>query len=173
MKNNKKAQLQQVFIYIITIIIVGLIFVVGYKAIGGIMEKGCDVEVTNFKSNLKSYITKYNTYGSVQNENMKSPCDYSHICFVDTGRIQDSDPNNKVYAPEIVGNNQSKIIIGGSANAGIEENVFLIKSQVTDPFGFYDEIEVAPPDYVVCFNSTRNGFFNITFEGTGRTTLIS
>jgi len=76
-----KGQIQQVFIYIMMIIAVGFIFLIGYKAIGGIMDKSCDASKTDFKSQLGSYLSTYKDYGSIDNKRMTTPCSYSMVCF--------------------------------------------------------------------------------------------
>ena len=54
-----KGQVQHVFIYILTIIVVGLILLLGYKSIGGLMGQGCDVERATFASDLESKIESF------------------------------------------------------------------------------------------------------------------
>jgi len=154
-----KGQIQQVFIYILTIIIVGLILLIGYRAIGGLMEKGCKVEMTTFKSNLESFITKYSSYGSFHEETMKAPCSFASICFVDTQDIEDG--TDFPTAPEV---------IRQSVLDNIQENIFLFKTEVTEPAGFMSEIHV--DDGMICINNS-NGNFYIAFHGLGKKTNIS
>ena len=50
----KKAQIQgQVFIYILTLIITGMILLYGYNAITGISKRAEQVELVKFKNDLK------------------------------------------------------------------------------------------------------------------------
>ncbi|MFH1770459.1 MAG: hypothetical protein ABH828_02780 [archaeon] len=156
---NKKGQLQQVFIYLMTMIIVGLIVLIGYKAIGGLINKGCDVEISTFQKTLESYITKYSSFGSVHKETLNVPCSYKQICFVDTDIIG----TNPFFYPD-------NTIIESSVKSNIEENIFLVSDKVTEPFGFMNEIVVE--EGVICLNNT-NGKFYIRFEGLGRRTAIS
>jgi|TARA_Y100000310_G_scaffold276363_1_gene293440 hypothetical protein len=153
-----RGQIQQVFIYLLTIIVVGLILLIGYKSIGGIMKKGCEVEKATFKVDIESFISKYNSYGSVHTESLKAPCSYAQICFVDKDIL---DNNNF---------NSSNPIIESSVRAGIEENIFLVKKEVTDAVGFMEEINV--DEEIVCINNT-GGKFKIRFEGLGKETGIS
>lgn len=152
--------MQQVFIYILTIVVVGLILLLGYKAIGGLIAKGCDVEQTTFKSSLENYISKYSSFGSLHKETIKVPCDYREICFVDAEKIGASF----TYL--------DNIIIESSVEAGIEQNIFLEKKGVTDPIGFMKEVEIEDASGIVCIEN-RNGNFYITFEGLGRSTKIT
>ncbi|MBU0471771.1 MAG: hypothetical protein KKF89_05205 [Nanoarchaeota archaeon] len=155
-----KGQIQQVFIYILTIVIVGIILLIGYRSIIGLTEKSCQVERTTFETNLESFILKYTSYGSLHKETMSAPCSYSQICFVDAEAI--SKKETLINAPKIIGN---------SVKEGIEQNVFLVKKDFVEPITFMTEIEVEN-NFFVCINNT-NGKFYIKFEGLGKTTAIS
>jgi len=159
---NKKAQIQQVFVYIITIVVVGLIFMIGYKAIGGMMSKGCDVEKTTFKTNLESFITKYTSYGEFHLEEMGVPCSFAQICFVDTGLIR-NPPTTFTYP-------KNYIIESSVQDSDVEENIFMIKTDITEPLKFSPEVVVDGD--IICINNT-DGRFHLAFEGMGRETKIS
>ncbi|PIN78936.1 hypothetical protein COV14_01535, partial [Candidatus Woesearchaeota archaeon CG10_big_fil_rev_8_21_14_0_10_33_12] len=64
----KKAQIQgQVFIYILTLIITGMILLYGYNAIKSISERAKQVELVKFKNDLKEdFETISFDYGSVK-----------------------------------------------------------------------------------------------------------
>ncbi|MBU1201826.1 MAG: hypothetical protein KJ583_02505 [Nanoarchaeota archaeon] len=155
----RKGQIHQVFIYILTIIVVGLILLIGYKSFGGIMKKGCDVEKATFKSTLESYISKYSSYGSFHMEPLKAPCAYQQICFVSSEKIGDS------------GFDSSNEIIKSSVKESIKNNIFIVKD-VTDAIGFNEKIVVDNTGGIVCINNT-NGYFRVNFEGLGRNVSIS
>ncbi|MFH1589469.1 MAG: hypothetical protein ABIB43_02795 [archaeon] len=158
-KINSKGQIQQVFIYIATILIVGLVLIVGYKAIDNMMHQGCDVEKVTFKSNLETFIKDYSSYGSLHKESLKLPCSAQKICFVDTETIGDQ---NFIFG--------ANIIIQNSIRGDIAENIFMILDDRTEPFGFIEEIAVN--EGAVCINAT-GGRLHLTFTGQGRTTAIS
>lgn len=156
---KRKGQIQQVFIYLMTMIVVGLIILIGYKAIGGLINKGCDVEVSTFQKNLELYIVKHSSYGSVHKETLNVPCAYSQICFVDS---------------DVIGNTfnyHDNVIIEDSVETGIEQNIFLISDKVTEPFGFMNEIAIETGS-IVCIDNI-NGKFYMRFKGLGRRTVIS
>ncbi|NQU98090.1 hypothetical protein HQ533_01370 [Candidatus Woesearchaeota archaeon] len=155
----RKGQIQQVFIYIVAIVIVGIILLIGYRAISGLTDKACQVEKTTFKSSLESYITKYSSYGSLHRESLNAPCSYANVCFVNTTAIIDEE--TLTQGPDVIKN---------SVKDGIEQNIFLVKSNFTEPFGFMTEIEVEKK--IICINNT-NGKFYIKFEGLGKKTIIS
>ena len=155
-----KGQMQQVFIYIMTIVVIGIILLLGYRAIDGLIAKGCDVEQTTFKSSMENYISKYSSFGSLHKETISVPCDYRQICFVDADKINDDTFNT------------DNGIIESSVQAGIEQNIFLEKKGVTDPIGFMKEVDIESVSGIECIEN-RNGKFYITFEGLGRSTRIT
>jgi hypothetical protein len=150
-----KGQIQQVFIYILTIIVVGLILLVGYKAIINIMEKSCDVETTKFASSLEESIGRYTDSGSFHTVDLKAPCETLEVCFVD---------------PDTTSINSGYAIIDDSVNAGIKQNIFLIKPGLIEPFGYFPSIDVQ--SNILCVENT-NGFIRMSFEGLGQKTRVT
>ena len=154
----KKAQIQQVFIYILTIVIVGLILLMGYKIIGNTINQGCEVEHVKFTSQILGYIEKYDNYGSYHTEQIAVPCDYEELCFVDTNAL--GDPNF----------NSNNVIISDSVQSGTQKNIFLV-GETTEPIGFVEKIRLGNQNEALCFKVTA-GEFLVAFEGTGNSTII-
>ena len=152
----KNGQVQHIFIYILTIVIVGLILLMGYKVIGNTINQGCEVEHATFTSQILGLIEKYDTFGSFHVEDIAAPCDFEKICFVDKTSFGTNIDSG--YA-----------IMDNSVKDGIEKNIFLI-GETTEPVGYVEKLEVADP-YYVCINSTA-GQFKVGFRGTGKTTQI-
>lgn len=163
----RKGQIQQVFIYIMTIIVVGLILLVGYKSIGGLMKKGCDVEMSTFKSTIESYVSKYTSYGDLHTEYIKVPCSFSEICFIDTKAVTDGKDLSSSMDSTKYG------IIIDSVNNEIQENIFLVKKEVTEPAGYMKEIMVDNGTFKYICMENVNGKFYIKFQGLGRQVNIS
>jgi hypothetical protein len=157
---NNKAQIQQVFTYILTIILVGFVLLMGYRAIIGLIDKGCEVEKASFKTNIESMISKFNNYGSLNREGLNGPCDFSQVCFIDTQIIRSNTAIN-INNP----------LIFQSTGAGVEKNIFLVKHGLTEPVGFVEQLKVDNSQEYICINNT-NGKFEITFRGDGKNTYI-
>jgi len=161
---NNKGQIQQVFIYIITIIIVGAILLIGYKTIGGVLNKGCEAQRASFVSDIQSFISKYNSYGDKHLKVMNAPCDYDTVCFVDSSKISDQSFTFN-----------SNSIIQSSVKDGIEENIFIVKGtgqdQITDPIGFDNNIVIDTGSGAICIKQ-QNGRFRLLFEGQGKNVKV-
>ncbi len=156
----KKSQITgQIFVYIIIIVVVGLIFLLGYNYSSKLISLKCDAEKTSFEKSLESFADKYDGYGEVANEKLKAPCDYKKVCFVDSEYIkQQSHETGMIDNP----------IIRLSLEEGAEQNVFIIGKQ-TEPMGFSSKIRVE--GNYVCINQTR-GYFNIRFRGTSEQAFV-
>ncbi|MGV8172156.1 MAG: hypothetical protein ACP5OA_05700 [Candidatus Woesearchaeota archaeon] len=158
----------QVFIYIMALIVIGVIIIIGYKAIGTFSSKTCTAERINFNSNIINLIEKYNSYGSVNIKSVKAPCDYDTICFVDSRRIN-FDNNNADFnflCPE-------NPIIKNSATTGARQNIFAVSNDRTISIGYSDLITLADATVLcTCINQT-GGNFKIKFSGKGSSTEIS
>lgn len=154
-----KGQVQHVFIYLLTIIVVGLILLLGYKSIGGLMGQGCDVERATFASDLESKIESFSDYGDIHKKSLSTPCSFTTLCFANTSAI---DENKHILFP----NNP---IIEDSVWNGIEDNIFLVNDDVTEPVGFVSQISLS--EDVLCIQS-RGGKFYLRFEGLGKKTRI-
>jgi len=156
---NNKAQVQHVFIYILTIVVVGLIFLMGYKVIGNIIEQGCEAEHIKFTSDILRFVEQYDSYESYHTEQMSVPCEYEQLCFVDSSAIYDSVTITSEHA-----------LIKNSVEDGIKKNIFLIGESV-EPLGFNEKVSLDNETKDMCFNATA-GYFNIAFRGDGESTLI-
>lgn len=153
-----KAQITgQVFVYIMAIIVVGLVFLLGYKYISTLIPLKCDAERTSFVKTIEKYADNYDGYGEISSEKIKAPCEYKQVCFVDTNAI-------KIKETEGIYN----LIIKASVGEGSEQNIFLIGKK-TEAVGYSKKIAVK--DNIVCINKTGTSF-NIRFKGDSEKTFV-
>ncbi|MFT4261175.1 MAG: hypothetical protein ACMXX9_01960 [Candidatus Woesearchaeota archaeon] len=143
---TKKAQTQQVFIYIMVIIVVGAMLIIGFRSVSNIMGQGCQVEYERFKTQLGSDIERNTRFGFVQEINLRAPCNYDQICF---GGPPGENPDP---------------VIDASMTAEAE-NVFLRQGRFMEPLFQNPSIE-RPPEQL-CINSTA-GRFVFRLEGIGQ-----
>lgn len=158
---NKKAQIAgQIFVYILAALVIGVMVLIGYAAIGKILPKTCQVESISFKSDIESLVERYNTYGSVNKESLTAPCDYEYICFADSREIgkEEFSCDNK--------------IIENSVKDGSTDNIFVSTQKKTIPIGHSDLIQLDDPSSCTCIQQKSKNFF-ITFKGQGASTIIS
>jgi len=150
---SNKAQTQQVFVYILTVVIVGLIFVFGFRAVNYFLDKGDQVSYIKFKTDIEDKVRILGPkYGTIDRAEFFIGGDFTEICFVD---------DSPIYS--------THNIMNTLVNSGIEENMFLFAGESPEK-EYIGRIEVSG-DYF-CTNIIQ-GKLRLQFEGKGNRTLIT
>ena len=154
-----KAQLiGQVFIYIITIIIVAFILVYGYRAIFIFKEKADQISFVQLKNDLQNTVEVLSVdFGSVKIRRFTVPENINTVCFVKTFPSM----------PTLSGTNYP--IIEDSVNSGVNKNVFLVGKNVEESF-FIGKISL--DEDLLCVSAIGNEI-ELKMEGRGDHTFIS
>lgn len=163
---SRKGQIAgQIFIYIMAAVIIGVIALIGYKAIIIIMDKTCNAERISFETKIKSTIEESNSFGSISPESMRAPCDYDTVCFVSAQDIIELDPQ---------GFDCPNAIIEDSVVKGVRQNIFLVSADRTIQTGYSDlvSLNLSYVNKCMCVKE-RNGNFNLRFTGKGSSTEIN
>lgn len=154
---SKKSQTQQVFVYILTVIIVGMVFLFGYKSITYFMAKGDIVTLADFKKKITDEVRIVGPeYGKVDRREFFPGGKYSEICFVDSDANSPEIPNTYPVIKDLIGSK-------------IPENAFLLSAkQLKEKFDV-GKIEIT--GRFLCVNLV-SGRLKLQFEGLGDRTLI-
>jgi hypothetical protein len=160
----RKAQMSQVFTYLVIILVVGVIAIFGYKGIAGILKTQCDHQRVLFEKNLVDFIDEYSDYGSVNEETLNAPCDITAVCFVDSSYYESISLQ---FDPALADNDP----VVASAVKDKTTNIF-IKAKFTEPIGLSKKLVLKPEDgSFKCFEA-KSGKFKFVFRGLGRKTQI-
>ena len=153
----KKSQLYgQVFIYVLTIVLVSFILVYGYTTIQNFRQRAEQVACLKFQNDLRNSIESIiSDFGSVKRKELQLCNDHNQVCFVETFEQFNRDSVN-IIDP----------ILKNSIASGSDRNVFLIGGN-----SFYAG-NISVKDDVLCINS-RNGQISLRLEGKGDHVLIS
>ena len=164
-KFSTKSQIYgQIFIYILTILLVSFILVYGYNAIQNIRDTANRVDCLNFKNDLRSSIeTISSDFGRVKKANIGLCSPYKQVCFVETYE-KISNPNNPI-------SNIMPIdpIIKDSIRSETGKNVFLVDRLAKEPF-YAGNISIT--DDILCVNAI-NGKISLKLEGMGNHVAVS
>ena len=181
MKN--KAQMDQVFVWVVVALVIGGVAFVGVKAIGGLLGDKCSVDAIRFQDAMRETISLNNDYGSINMEQISAPCDYDIICLVDARYIEDKnldyDENGEIknYLLEkselYLDQADVDAIIVNSVQEHVQQNIFLVGKKIL-PAGYVSQIHLSkdssiPP--LLCIRA-RAGKFELELEGLGRNTLV-
>jgi len=161
----KKSQLHsQIFIYVLTIILVSFIFVYGYNAIRSFKDKTDEVGCIKLQTNLRNAIENILTdYGSLKRKDLQLCKDFVEICFVETYERISNRNNPTSNVPPI------NPFVKDSVLSETQNNVFLTSKSSIEAF-YAGNISV---DYdVFCLRSTNNKI-SLRLEGRGNHVLVS
>lgn len=155
---RKKSQLySQVFVYILTIILIAFILIYGYNAIQSFRKRADQVACLKFKNDLTNSIELVsNEFGSVKRKDLELCGNYKKVCFVES-----------IENPNIPNNADPIIKDSILSNAG--KNVFLVEDIAKESF-YAGKISVNPD--VMCIK-TANNKVSLRLEGKGNHVLIS
>lgn len=88
-RSYRKAQVQsQVFVYILTMIVIGLLLYFGITWIGDLLATGETIGATQFKVNMENAFSNLD-YGSQRTEDFSVPEGIKRICFLDNTQPKD------------------------------------------------------------------------------------
>jgi hypothetical protein len=155
----KKAQIiGQVFIYVITIIVFGIVLLYGYRAIGNMSNKADQVMLIQLKKDIANAVDKTD-YGSVVKYDLTLPGKFNEVCFVDLS----SDANNAMQT--------NYPLVYDSWRDKVSANMFLIEDKGTIESSYIGNIIIDDP-YYFCTKGTQ-GRLSVRLEGKGTKVRLS
>jgi len=186
---SKKAQVQQIFIYAIGIVVVGLILVFGYQAVRNLSSQGEQVKAIEFRTQLANDI-KGISFGDVRIREYPIPQGFDFVCVSDKENFgpgacfpdDDFEAKYPIVVDAIKTENKDNIFLGGEVapdsftlekmRLGIGEcwknGVKQTRgSPAPAPYGI-DKYDIA----VRCFD-VKNGKLKLQLEGKGRDVIVS
>ena len=154
----KGQMIGQVFIYLITLVLVSFLMFYGYRAISTFKEKTDQVSYIQFKNDMQNTIETLSLdFGSVKVKQFAVPDNINIVCFV----------RNFPGMPSISGTRYP--VIEDSVNSGLDKNVFLVSTKVEESF-FAGKISSAEDFFCV---PSIEGKIELRMEGMGDHTVIS
>lgn len=147
----------QIFIYILTIILVSFILVYGYNAVQNFKKRAEQVSCLKFKNDIVNAIEGVSPdFGSVKRKELQLCSGYTKVCFVETFE----NPNLP---------NDIDPIIRDSILSSTGRNVFLLENIAKESF-YAGKISVEPD--ILCIKAV-NSKINLRLEGKGNHAVIS
>ena len=169
----KTSQIQgQIFIYILTIVLVSFILVYGYNAIKNIQNNAQQVSCLKFRNDLQSAIEIVsNDFGRVKKEDIEICQPYKRVCFVETydfKNVVKSNPRNSDPSATL------DEILKHNIKSETGKNVFLVDKVSKESF-YAGNISINPGPTtfdVLCINAINNRI-SLKLEGKGNHVLLS
>jgi len=165
---SNKAQTQQVFVYILTIVIIGLIFIFGFRAVNYFLNKGDQVSYINFITDMEDKVKIMGPkYGSIDRKEFFVGGDFTEVCFT-TGK-DGYTADTLIYGSPSPLTKTHPIMDNIVQHSDIRENMFLFAGQSPEK-EYIGKIHL--PRNPSCF-VINNGKLRLQFEGLGNRTLIT
>ena len=157
----KRSQLySQIFIYILTILLVSFILIYGYNAVQTFRDRAEQVSCLKFKNDLRNAISGIlSDFGTVKNEDFELCGTYTQVCFVES--FKRIDKNNLPFNVDP--------IIKDNILSGAGRNVFLVEKIAKDSF-YAGNISVDQD--VMCVNAL-NSKVSLRLEGKGNHVFLT
>jgi len=159
---TKKSQMpSQAFVYILTMIIIGLLLILGVKWIGNILEEMRIAELILFKKDMEeSFITGYNDQNAFEIEVSK---EIEKICFMEPGKYSELVPlcrEGPSYEPM-------------ACDDWKDGTAAVVLIPPTDVSIDTMDIEVDSEHHYLCFNNTKKRKLELVMIGLGNRTRVS
>ena len=142
----RRGQIKQVFIYLGSLFIIGVLITIGFQSSSSFLNTACDVNTDQFETTLFNVLDANRGPGNLQQTSINAPCDTTRLC------IGDQKTENTSRA------------INASIDAGAGDNIFLMQNDEIRLALSYDDLASTP---VTCSSASANTF-DITVEGQSR-----
>jgi hypothetical protein len=155
---NSRGNMQQVFIYILAILVIGFIMLVGVKSFAKIKDGTCKAERVTFQRDLTKVLETNDVWGREEIVGIQKPCDYEAVCFADAKTIKWNQKNpgaarvlvttytNHKAPPLLYNLPAGGLVIKDSVDSGIEKNIFIIRKGIVEPIDYDEKIELPTTD---------------------------
>jgi len=163
MNPNHKGQLYgQIFVYILTIVVVGFILIYGYRTITGFKDKANQVMLLQFEKDTKIIVQSIaSDFGSVVKKELNADDKTNMVCFVENYEAFDraSPRSSDAINP----------IVMESIRSNSEINVFLIGDGIRKSFSTG---RISVDNDILCIKPQNNAVI-LRLEGAGDHAIVS
>ncbi len=80
---KKKGEMQQVFMYILGVVIMGLLLLFAYRGIKSIMVTSENADIEKFKTDFTNLIDEMSAFGRGRVDTITTPANYAKLCLID------------------------------------------------------------------------------------------
>ena len=157
-KFSRNAQLySQIFIYILTVVLIAFIFVYGYNSIQNFTRRADQLSCIKFRNDLQVSVESIlGDFGTVKRKDFQLCNQYTKVCFVES-------VTNRIIPPN------TDPIIRDSILSNAGKNVFLVENIAKESF-YAGKISVEPD--VLCILAPSNKI-SLKLESKGNSVLLS
>ncbi|NJL43810.1 MAG: hypothetical protein HC945_00580 [Nitrosarchaeum sp.] len=156
---NRRAQLQQVFIYLSALIVIIAILVLGTNIIWNFLGQSCKVQKESTAKSLTQIIQESRAHGSYRVERIPTACGLTTLCFID---------HRSLGSPSFTATNP---IMQNQVRGGVDTNIYLLSTSQIESLSATEHLILASQDEPLCFD-VQGGAFTVAFRGVSGKTRI-
>lgn len=186
MRHTKSQVSAHVFIYILTAVLIGVIFLYGFNAINQFRSRAETIREIQFEQGIEKAVKDiYFEFGKVKSVDIKVPAKYDEVCFVESFEDPTVDPytfTGTGFTMDAIMDDRITENLEGDSGDAIDKKlwhkVFMRRDGLTvDSFVIEEDISVdGNPDPtadldVLCV-SALNGEIQLRLEGKGNHAII-
>jgi len=150
-----------VFIYLITAVVIIVILAIGYNSLFNIKERMNNAEIILLNNQLTSDIKSIsNDFGTFKKKTYSFP-NFAELCLVDI------DKKNTILGSELI---NSYPLLKDSIQSGIDKNAFIVSDTIFESF-FIGDFEINHYPHFICLKPEANEI-KFGIEGLGDKALI-
>lgn len=155
---KKKGEMQQVFIYILGVVIMGLLLLFAYRGIKSIMVTSEKADLEKFKTDFTNLIDEMSAYGRGRVDTIKTPANFGKLCLID---------QSKAGATGVP-------IVDDSVSAGSDNTVYLVSADGVSVEAFKtDPMQISEaPGASACFDISL-GKVKLNMGGKSKFTVVT
>ena len=162
----KRAQINNIFTILITLLIVSTIAVLSVRFINNLLDDRCSTDQLLFERDLRNAIEKGNNFGAVDQVRLSNGCEVRTLCLVDATRITNDLSDNSFSA-------EGRPLLEDSVRDQVEANIFsYTEDGIFQEQGYVRQLQLENPQTPLCVNATSGGF-EFRLEGKAVTTLVT
>lgn len=166
---RRKAQIQQVFVYLMAMLVIGFLVLFGYRMINKLLDQKCDLEDNTLITRITQDIDKSTRFASRTKIELNKPCDYNELCIVDKDMFVPGNQLPSIY--EV-----THPLIWANTADDIKYNIYLRQPNGdTFPLLYDERIHTdidGTKDNITCVK-VQNGQFTFWLEGLGKQGVLA
>lgn len=90
-----KGEVQQVFVFIMLVLVAAVVLLLGYRFIGTLFITQCDVEDLELRDMVQDHVDAYSKYGTVKSATLPAACGATQLCVIDARAF--GEPVDGIY----------------------------------------------------------------------------
>lgn len=152
--HQNRGQATRIFIYVLTLVVVALVLLFGYRAISAITSTGEKATLIKFKTEFTNTVEEGSSFGRIAVRDFAISSEYTQLCLAGIGAAEGAFTHP---------------LVRDAIRSGTDNNVFLVTEATVEPF----KVDILQVDGGGGCFPIQSGRIKMRFEGKGDRTAVS